>query len=280
MGGLGGMGGMGGIGGTGGAGGSGGGVRMPQHGSLSATHVPNRRLDFSAAQPHASASASASSASSASSANSASSHRGMGLGGLGGHLGHRLAGRRGGRDKSANLQRRFSMQVMSHMKRRWLKGALQLLTYNASVQRRLRLCLQAGMHHYIIGIAARALRAWHTNARRAVRRKRKHTRFLLRVCLTGWKSYLTEQRRTDAQVCMSYVTCITIIVTLIHHIHTKYILTTPIHMIQAVGLANLGLRVAVRWQTHLLRRWSARSRTSARLRRCGGFVVQQVGYTV
>jgi len=105
--------------------------------------------------------------------------------------GSKMANHRRGRAYN-RWQQHKTLQVLSHMKKRWLRSSLLMLTYTTKVLHTSRLNLQAGMRHYISHLAYRALLVWRNNARRD-RNRRRRTRFnLLSLLLNSWKTFTKE----------------------------------------------------------------------------------------
>eukprot|EP01032_Pedospumella_encystans_P007766 gene7766-9274_t len=106
-------------------------------------------------------------------------------------FGTKMANHRRGRAYN-RWQQHKTLQVLSHMKKRWLRSSLLVLTYATKVLHTSRLNLQAGMQHYISHLAYRALLVWRENARRD-RNRRRRTRFnLLSLLLNTWKAFTKE----------------------------------------------------------------------------------------
>ena len=126
------------------------------------------------------------------------------LGTLVGSLGHaldsgliggrKIARHRRPRQQPNRFQVNRTFQVLSHMKRRWLRTSLLQWVFAASLLRRQRLCLQAGMKSYLNNTALRGLQHWHSVVRRVVGERRERRRYVLQTIVTGWKEYSRESK--------------------------------------------------------------------------------------
>lgn len=130
-------------------------------------------------------------------------------------------------------------QVLTHMKKRWLRSSMLVLIYATSVQRRQNLCLQAAMRHYIVSKASSALRLWQINIRREVRRRQKKRTFMLRLIMDGWKAF-TRETKAAARL--------------------------------QRGLQALKSRVMEHQKCALIRRWHEAVRTKKRLAHCSDYL--------
>lgn len=137
-------------------------------------------------------------------------------------------------------QRNKTLQVLTHMKKRWLRSSMLVLIYATSVLRRQGLCLQAAMRYYISSKASRALHSWQNNVRRDVRKRQKKRKYMLQFIMHTWKSFAKETKAA-----------------------TKL----------QQGLSALQERVRQNHQAALLRRWYDAVATKKRLNHCSKYLL-------
>ena len=127
-----------------------------------------------------------------------------------------------------------SIQVLSHMKKRWLRNSLLVMIYFTSVRRRQHICKRAGTQLYIVGIASKAIQIWHKYALIVIKKRNKYHTWLLNKIIQGWKEYISEQIKERKQ---------------------------------QVGLTLLEAKVKNRFQISLVKRWYEYAHYERRQRR-------------